>query len=280
MLTRRRFLQLAGAGVVTAAAGGGYACTVEPRWLAIDRRQINLSPPGAPVRILHLSDLHASREVPLRFIDKACRAGVALKPDAICVTGDFITRRDEIPKEYPDVLRQLSAAAPTFASLGNHDGGAWTARSGGLATSAEIRKVLRDANITLLRNTVAEIELKGRSIQFVGLGDLWSGECIEDLTFAALATRPAVPRVVLSHNPDTKERLKRYSWDLLLSGHTHGGQIGLPFFRSYFAPVVDKRYIEDLHRWEGRWLHISRGVGNLHGVRFNCRPQISLLTLA
>jgi predicted MPP superfamily phosphohydrolase len=66
---------------------------------------------------------------------------------------------------------------------------------------------------------------------------------------------------------------------LLLCGHTHGGQIRLPFVGTPFAPVRDKRFVEGLHQWDGRWMYITRGVGNLHGVRFNCPPEVSLLTL-
>ena len=65
----------------------------------------------------------------------------------------------------------------------------------------------------------------------------------------------------------------------MLCGHTHGGQCDLMFLGTPFAPVRDKRFVQGLHRWEDRWIHITRGVGNLHGMRFNCRPEVSLLTL-
>ena len=86
-------------------------------------------------------------------------------------------------------------------------------------------------------------------------------------------------RIVLSHNPDTKKPLAAYGWDLLLCGHTHGGQIGLPFFSARFAPVKDKRFIAGLYQWQGRHLHITKGVGSGFRIRFNCRPEVSLLTL-
>lgn len=114
----------------------------------------------------------------------------------------------------------------------------------------------------------------------IGLGDLWSGDCQPHLAFAKVPPPENALRLVLNHNPDAKERLRTFAWDLMLAGHTHGGQLRLPFFGTPFAPVVDKRFVEGLHRWENRWLHISRGVGNLHGLRFNCRPEITLLTVA
>ena len=84
--------------------------------------------------------------------------------------------------------------------------------------------------------------------------------------------------MVVAHNPDSKDYLKDYRWDLLLSGHTHGGQIVLPFVQN-FAAVRDKRFIAGLYRWEGRQIYITRGVGSLMGIRFNCRPESSILTL-
>jgi hypothetical protein len=87
-------------------------------------------------------------------------------------------------------------------------------------------------------------------------------------------------RVVMSHNPDTKVMLQNYSWDVMLSGHTHGGQIWLPIIGAPFAPVEDKRFIAGLYRWDNRWIHITKGIGNVHGLRFNCRPEVSLLTIS
>ena len=65
----------------------------------------------------------------------------------------------------------------------------------------------------------------------------------------------------------------------MLSGHTHGGQLRIPFVGTPFAPVRDRRFVQGLHRWQDRWLHITKGIGNLRGMRLNCRPEISLLTL-
>lgn len=85
---------------------------------------------------------------------------------------------------------------------------------------------------------------------------------------------------MLCHNPDAKDKLRASAWDLMLCGHTHGGQLRLPGIGRPFAPVRDVRYVEGLRPWEGRLIHITRGIGNLHGLRFNCRPEINLLNLA
>ena len=85
---------------------------------------------------------------------------------------------------------------------------------------------------------------------------------------------------ILVGDPDCKEDLSGYEWDLMLCGHTHGGQLIVPILgQRPFAPVRDKRFVEGLHKWESRQIHITRGVGNLHGMRFNCRPEVSILKL-
>ncbi len=281
-MTRRQFLTKAAVAASLAAAGTGvYSRWVESRWLEVSLHQVPVAPgPDArPLKLLHLSDLHASPYVSLTYIAAAIETGLALKPDLICVTGDFVTCGEAIPDGYADVLRPLTAAAPTFASLGNHDGGSWAGRRGGAATSAEVLRLLAAAGIPCLNNTLTEFSIAGRRLQLAGLGDLWNWDCDPQKTFAATSTGPRPARVILSHNPDTKTLLRPHDWDLMLSGHTHGGQIGVPFLARRLAPVADKRFLSGLHRWEDRWIHVSKGVGSHHGVRFACRPEITLLTI-
>jgi predicted MPP superfamily phosphohydrolase len=97
--------------------------------------------------------------------------------------------------------------------------------------------------------------------------------------FPPAETGGEATRILLSHNPDTKEFLKFHPWDLLLCGHTHGGQVVLPGLGAPWTPVRDKRFIAGMYSWDNRWIHITRGVGNVHGLRFNCPPEVSLVTL-
>jgi uncharacterized protein len=282
MLTRRKFLLGLGGSATAAVASTGYVRWAEPHWLEVTTTHVPIGAPAKSspaIRVLHLSDFHASPVVSYDFIAESIETGINLRPDLIAITGDFFTDQLEGAEWYAKILAQLPQSAPTFACLGNHDGGAWSRRAGGYTTTREVRALLRAAGITCLHNESHALEIRGRAVQLIGLGDLWSGECQPDLAFAKVPTRAGELRVVLNHNPDAKSLLRPFDWDLLLAGHTHGGQLRLPFFGTPFAPVVDKRFVEGLHRWEGRWLHVTRGVGNLHGVRFNCRPQVNLLTL-
>ncbi len=274
-LTRRRFL---GATLLAGLGAVGYARWVEPRWLDCDEVHVPLGR-AKPLRILHLSDFHVSDATSLNLVDRAISLGLGLKPDLAVLTGDFITDEFTASPDYERTLHRLAAAMPTFACLGNHDGGRWSAVRGGNDSFQPVTALLEHAGVQLLRNASHTLALGGNSIQLVGVGDLWAGACEPGRAFAPLLPRGEALRIVLSHNPDTKNLLQPLDWDLMLCGHAHGGQFRLPFLGTPFAPVADKRFTAGLHRWEGRWIHTTRGVGNLHGLRLFCRPQVSLLSV-
>jgi predicted MPP superfamily phosphohydrolase len=280
VLTRRRFLRGLGWSALGLAAAAGYGRWVECDWLSVTRTTVALPAarryPGVrPLRVLHLSDLHASREwVPWELIARAVALGLAASPDVVCLTGDFVTyARPTDVETYVRILRPLSDAAPTFACLGNHDGRAHETYTG-------VREVLRAARIELLHNRGCALTVAGRPVQFTGLGDWWLNETRPAAAFAATPPRGDALRLVLNHNPDAKHALAPHDWDLMLCGHTHGGQLGLPIIGRLIAPVWDKRFLAGLYEWKQRHLFITRGVGNLHRARFLCRPEVSLLEIA
>ncbi|MBA4148773.1 MAG: phosphodiesterase YaeI [Verrucomicrobia bacterium] len=270
-------LSLAGAGTVVT---GGYGKAIESEWLEVGRHTIKLSkvPGQQSLKILHLSDLHASNMVSLEFIEKAINLGLREKPDLICLTGDYITRKYNDWEGYAGVLSALPKAAPTFATLGNHDGGAWCGIHNGYEDSHNVRNLFDKSGIAHLDNATHKLELRGWKMNLVGLGDIWEKDFQPRKAFSGCDDASCVT-TVLSHNPDTKDDLRPYKWNLMLSGHTHGGQVELPFFGAPIAPVKDRRFIKGLHQWDNRWLNVTKGIGNLYGIRINCRPEVSLLTL-
>ncbi len=278
-LTRRRFL-LAGAGVCLGAVVDMRF--LEPRWLRTSRLDVGLGRKSLsrPIRILHLSDMHASNQVPVSFIREAIELGLGHKPDLTCLTGDLITGHIPSRKDYVAALRLLSDRGPCFACVGNHDGGNWSRRRGGYPDLSEMFRFLKDANISVLFNTSVKVHVKGTSIRLVGLGDYWADGMNPAKAFAGIDPSEQTPCVVLSHNPDSKQSVGDYAWDLMLCGHTHGGQFSFPLLGTPFAPVQDHRYVDGLNEWNGRLIHTTRGIGNLLGIRFNCRPEISILDVS
>jgi predicted MPP superfamily phosphohydrolase len=174
-------------------------------------------------------------------------------------------------------LRWLSALKPSFAVLGNHDGGIWAKEHRGFKDHAAVEKMLDAAGIELLHNRAETVTVAGGMVTLVGVGDLWAGELDAEKAFQEVKRRG--PVVLLAHNPDSKELVAGYDWDLMLSGHTHGGQVLVPFQGPRFAPVRDKRFVAGLGEWNGRRIYVSRGVGSLGGVRLGCRPEVSVLDL-
>ena len=283
MTTRRRFLRRA-AGV---ALGGGitsaaYGRWVEPTWLDLNEVYLPAAalPVSQPLTVVHLSDLHYSPVVPLGMIAGAVQLALTVKADLYALTGDFITGEVADIAAYAEVLSPLAKAAPVFACLGNHDG-RYLARE--TRRPGPVVQVLARAGINLLHNRLESVRLaSGQSLTVAGLGDLWNNECIPFHFMPSRARRTDSPGgdpiLLLSHNPDTKDVLRSFDWDLMLCGHTHGGQICVPIINwAPRLPVDDKRFVAGLYHWEDRWLYITRGVGNLHGIRFACRPEVSVL---
>ena len=277
-MTRRQFFFSAGGAGFPLAYDGRF---VEPNWFEVTRKPVRLSRPlqNGPIRLLHLSDLHASADVPISTIDRAIALGLTEKPDLICLTGDYITTREEHPHaEYVAALRRLSNAAPTFAVLGNHDGGRWSSEDRGYKDHRVVERILEDSGITLLHNRSVRLNVHDNPLCLAGVGDMWAHEIDAPRAFARVTEQDNI--VLLSHNPDSKTRLDAFPWELMLSGHTHGGQVVFPVLGPVFAPVKDKRYVEGLKPWGARQIHVTRGVGSIRGVRFLCRPEVSMLLLS
>ena len=280
--TRRAFLATLAVGGAGLSAGA-YARYAEPAWLEVS--EITLEPGIFPapigLRILHLSDLHFGPHVSLELIERAVELGLAQRPNLIALTGDFVTGRLRETEAYAAVLRRLSAVAPTFACLGNHDAIVAAGPVGEIARTAAVMGLLRLAQIDVLVNETREVAVRGGRLKVSGLGDLWTGQnhparCLTPIRGPG---REPLPHLLLNHNPDARLAAMPYHWDLMLCGHTHGGQVGVPGLAEWIAPVRDKSHIEGLRKRAGRLIHITRGVGSLYGVRFWCRPQVSLLVV-
>ena len=283
-LKRKHFLRTGLIGIPAALlASVGYMRFFESGWFELTHKTIPLRGLTGPIRLLHLSDLHASPDFPLSLIQKAIQLGLGAQPDLCFITGDFVTLSEDFPnpEAYIETLRPLAEACPTLASLGNHDGGPWTHAGGRYPERSNIFKIVTQAGCRLLMNESESLTVKNQTIRVVGLGDLWLADLRPGSVLSPIASRNDEPTtLVLSHNPDSKTPLKGYAWDLICSGHTHGGQLVFPLLGwRPFLPVQDKSYPEGILQWDDRFIHITRGVGSILGMRINCRPEVSILNL-
>lgn len=277
-LTRREFLRrsVLGAGGLIIAGGGAtasYALWGERYTLRVNRYPIpvpNLPAAFTGVTLLQITDMHYGPNVSMRMVDRVLDLAAKTRPDAIVCTGDYVQQYNGTQKidEIWPRLKELQAPLGVYSVLGNHDHWADTTRS--------LEQL--EASGQSVRHRAVRLERDGQSLWLGGTGDLWEDEPGIDQAFAAVD--PQACKIVLSHNPDMADVPFQTRIDLMISGHTHGGQFVLPFIGAPFAPVSNPRYIHGLVQ-TGRFpLFISRGIG-CGGVplRFNCPPELALLEL-
>jgi len=279
-ITRRRLLRLAGGGAAAAALGAGYAFGIEPVWLRTVEHDVRLRGLAASFdgyRIVQLSDLHVGAGVPGDYLEGAIERANALSPDLVVVTGDFVHRGGSaaLCEQVGRLLAGLRARDGLFAVEGNHDRGVYGASHTRRADSvASLRAALGSAGVRLLENEAATLERPGGArLPIVGYGDLWAGGFRSEAIDLKSAGGPVV---ALSHNPDTAEMLATAGASLILSGHTHGGQVSLPFLGPPILPVSDRRFAAGPYDVGGARLYVNRGVGWLRRVRLFVRPEVTL----
>jgi uncharacterized protein len=256
----------------------------------------DLAPALAGTVIVQLSDFHYDGlRLSDQLLDQVIDTVKDLQPDLITLTGDFITKDPSPIYELTRRLKPLSSRYPTFAILGNHD----------LYPVAGARETvtlaLQAVDIPVLWNQI--VYPLGANLALVGLADLWSDEFTPDSVFSQI--NPAIPRVVLSHNPDSAEALMPWRIDLQLSGHTHGGQIVFPGWGNApqlwdhlrrlipaewrkDIPYLSEECFKIVSHWEwsmglhsvgNNRLYVNRGLGTYLPGRFLCPPEISVITL-
>lgn len=283
-MSRRAFLARSGLGAasVTAFSTGSYASIVEPARLRVCRYDVPIR--GLPceldgLRIAHVSDTHYGPFMSQRYLQRAMEEANALRPDFVALTGDYVHFRPDSVERGIGVFGYLESRWGAVAVLGNHDH--WEGANA-------CRTVFQDLSIPVLSNRRKYLTPEGftddpggePALCLAGLGDFWEDQVsFED---ALAGVDPATPRLMLSHNPDTAEMLEpKHRVDLMLAGHTHGGQVRFPIIG---APAHVSRYGAKYlgGRCEGPFcpVIVSRGVG-IAGVplRMGVPPEVGLITL-
>ena len=260
----------------------GYAYHVEPTWLAVNRLALpvrGLPAALAGVSIAHLSDFHCGSHIPAGYLEGVIERAAAENADLVALTGDFIDRGPRHAATAAKLFRHLKAPLGVVAVLGNHDFSVHTPR--GARRYPGLDAVIADAlgaeGVTVLRNRPVRVERGGAGLLVAGVDDLWSGE--SDTHAALGGACKDTPRVLLAHNPNTVEQLDGRRADVILSGHTHGGQINWPGLGRLMLHKSARRWAAGLYPVYGGHLYVNTGVGFGWRLRFGVRPELAVITL-
>src|SRR5688500_3568678 len=225
----------------------------EPYRLTIEHQPIFLRrlPQGLDgFRIVHLSDVHHSPFTSRKQIERAVATASRLQPDIIALTGDYISHDREYAAPCAEILGRLRARHGVYAVLGNHDH--WT-------DAALITDLFRAEGITVLINQGMRFEKNGAAFWLAGVDDSMVG--LEDISLALAGARKDEMKLLLAHNPIILRRAVRASVDLVLSGHTHGGQVAIGGERNATRPR--KRLLKGLWRQGSTQIYVNRGLGTV-----------------
>lgn len=277
-LWRKRFRIVFAGILLLVCAVVGWAFFIEPNRLVVRQETIELDrwPSGlSGLKIAVLSDLHVGSA----FIDERKLRTIVertnqLQPDLIVILGDYITSNGRTshrvePEVFAPILKDLHAPFGVYSVLGNHD---WW------YNGVKVRRALEANGFKVLENEVAGIDVRGTRLWLVGLADLWTRPQFIDATIAQVPQ--GAPVIALTHNPDIFPQVPPRV-NLLLAGHTHGGQVRFPLIGSV---VESSRYGE---RYEaghvvenGHDLFVTTGIGtSIVPVRFGVPPEIVLLVV-
>lgn len=223
-------------------------------------------PAAGPLRIAFMADIHNNR---LLFAEAVANV-TAAKPDLIIFGGDLITSYERFMRTRWAVegFRRLAETAPVFAVLGNQD----------YEKQEQVERVLKTAGVTLLRNEGTDWRTpSGAVLRIIGLGDFNEGDEAPQRCMSPVGGEEK-PVLLLSHDPESRWLLRGYDWDLMLSGHTHGGQLGIPLLHRYLS--FRSSMPAGSFPFEGnRRVFVTRGVGAIFNMRYFCPPEVSIIDI-
>lgn len=276
-MNRRGFLKALVGGVMV--AGGAqliYASTIETNAYEVVEQEIplaGLKPAMQNLRIAQISDLHMGQFVSRAQLRRVIDLILAQQPALTLITGDFLTIGGDYSRALDDLsaeMGRLSAHAPVMAVLGNHDDGRY---------KRDLLAVLRGQGVAVLENEFQAFEYGGERLYIAGLGSVFNGnwQLAEVVGFLP----SDAPAILMVHEPDSVEySASTGKFALQVSGHSHGGQIVLPFLGRLVLPWMGRKYPAGLYRVGSQWLYTNRGIGMVDvPMRYNCPPEITLMIL-
>lgn len=241
----------------------------EPFMTTIERQEIylrRLPKALSGLRVVHLSDFHYGPLVDPRHLERSIEIANSLNPDLIALTGDYISQERSYAAPCAALVGQLRARYGVFGVLGNHDH--WT-------DATLIADLFRAEGIRMLINEGLRLDVEGEAFWLAGVDDTMVG--LEDLSLALAGSRDGELKLLLAHNPVILRRAWRADVDLVLSGHTHGGQVTLRPERNR-SGRPRRRLLRGLGRRGNTQIYVTRGLGTVVlPIRYGCPPEISLL---
>jgi predicted MPP superfamily phosphohydrolase len=271
----RKLTTAALGGTLVGVGGLIYAREVETRWLEV--RPVTLTLPRlAPefdgYRVVQIGDIHLEDWTKPRRLNRIVDLINEQRADLIAITGDFMSYSadPDVPRRLAEALSKLKTSDGVIAVMGNHD----------YLTDVEtVRRCLREAGVPELRNDVRTLSRGDAVLHFSGVDDVMEGLSRLDLVLEKLPEDGAA--ILLAHEPDFADvSAATGRIDLQLSGHSHGGQVRMPFWGPVFLPPFSQRYDSGLYEVGDMLQYTNRGLGFVDArLRFLCRPEITVLTL-
>ena len=246
-----------------------YAYFIEPHWLSVRNVEIKsakLPKNSQPIRVVHISDIHSDAKA--RLEEKLPSAIAEQKPDLIVFSGDSLNSPEGLPI-FRKCLTEIAKIAPTFVVRGNWDVWYWSNQN-----------LFAETGAKPLDSTAKRVEIKGTPIWLAGIfvGD-------EEKLANTLAPIPKNAfSIFLFHYPDLIEEVSLAEIDLYCAGHTHGGQVAMPFYGALVTlSKFGKKYEGGTYQVNKTWLNVNRGIGmeggNAPRVRFWARPEITVIDI-
>ena len=250
-----------------------YSYYVEPYNLTVKEYKIenkNLPKSFDGLKIVHFTDVHYGSKVDDKYLTKIVNLINKQKPDIVFFTGDFIDKRANLSNKNIETanktLSKIKSTLGNFAVNGNHD----------IKHLEEYKKIM-DGNFIMLDNTEKLLYYNGSTpISIVGLTDATETK----VNYDVLKKENKYFRFVLAHEPDEFKKIKESSFNILLSGHSHNGQVRLPLFGAIYTPVGSKTYYDEYYKIDNKEIFVSNGIGtSTIDIRFNSVPSINLYRL-
>lgn len=266
-LSRRRFLSLGMFGLAGALAAD--TAWYEPQALQVENNLLSTGQAGGRVRLVQVSDLHLSSFN--RYFAKVARQVADLQPDLILLTGDYLEEERNI-RGVLSFLRELKAPHGIYAVQGNWE--YWSRLEG-----ENLRRHFAGVGVKLLINERADLEINGHALSILGLDYPSSTDHLHRLQ---QDIDPRRFNLLLSHVPAFAHEQLNEHIRLILSGHTHGGQVRLPYLPPFYLPRYSGRFVSGFYQVSQHRipLYVSRGVGtSVLPLRFLCRPEVTVFDL-